>query len=69
MEDSMDLIGEIVELFEELLDEKGIEIPCEDETEQRERYLDGNNVKIYGMEYWNLIDKIENLLEKFCNSD
>jgi hypothetical protein len=21
------------------------------------------------MEYWNLIDKIENLLEKFCNSD
>lgn len=65
----MDLIGEIVEVFEELLDEKGIEIPCEDETEQRERYLDGNNVKIYGMEYWNLIDKIENLLEKFCNSN
>lgn len=65
----MDLIGEIVEVFEELLDEKGIEIPCEDETEQRERYLDGNNAKIYGMEYWNLIDKIENLLEKFCNSD
>lgn len=61
----MNLANDIVELFEELLDKKGIEIPCEDETEQRERYLDGNDAKIYGMEYWNLIDKIESLLENF----
>ena len=49
------LATEIVELFEELLDKKGIEIPCEDANEQKERY-DGNNVaKLYGMEYFDLV--------------
>lgn len=56
------LATEIVELFEELLDKKGIEIPCEDETEQKERY-EGNNVaKLYGMEYFNLVSDVQNLL-------
>lgn len=57
------LAHRIVELFEELLDEKGIEIPCKDTEEQKERYADGNTAKIYGMEYWSLVDKIERLLE------
>ena len=60
----MSFAHEIVELFEELLDKKGIEIPCEDKTEQGNRYSDGNDAKLYGMEYWNLVDAIENL---FCN--
>ena len=59
----MKLANEIVELFEELLDEKGIEIPCKDTEEQKERYADGNTAKLYGMEYWNLVDKIESLLK------
>ena len=46
------LATEIVELFEELLDKKGIEIPCEDATEQKERY-DGNNVANYTE--WNIL--------------
>ena len=58
----MELAHEIVELFEDLLDKKGIEIPCEDETEQKDRHQDDNNVKLYGMEYWNLVDQVENLL-------
>lgn len=58
----MKLANEIVELFEELLDTKGIEIPCDDETEQKDRYDDGNDAKLYGMEYWNLVDKIESML-------
>jgi len=58
----MNLASEIVELFEDLLDEKGIEIPCEDKTEQSERYEDGNTAKLYGMEYWSLVDKIECML-------
>lgn len=53
---------DIVELFEDLLDEKGIEIPCADEVEQKDRYEDGNDAKLYGMEYWNLIDTIEAML-------
>ena len=58
----MKLANEIVELFEELLDEKGIEIPCDDETEQKDRYDGGNGAKLYGMEYWNLVEAIEDLL-------
>lgn len=58
----MRLANEIVELFEDLLGQKGIEIPCEDKEEQKERYYDGNEAKLYGMEYWNLVSKIENLL-------
>ena len=58
----MKLANEIVELFEELLDKKGIEIPCDDETEQKYRYDGGNSAKLYGMEYWNLVDAVENLL-------
>lgn len=60
----MELAHEIVELFEDLLDKKGIEIPCNDETEQKNRYEDGNDAKLYGMEYWNLVDQVENLLSK-----
>ena len=56
------LATEIVELFEDLLDEKGIEIPCTDETEQKDRYEGGNDAKLYGMEYWNLIDTIQAML-------
>lgn len=56
------LATEIVELFEGLLDEKGIEIPCADETEQKDRYEGGNDAKLYGMEYWNLIDTIQAML-------
>ena len=52
----------IVELFEDLLDEKGIEIPCADETEQKDRYEGDNDAKLYGMEYWNLIDTIQAML-------
>lgn len=48
------LAAEIVELFENLLDEKGIEIPCADEEEQRVRHDGKNDAKLYGMEYYNL---------------
>lgn len=60
----MKLADIIVDLFEELLDEKGIEIPCADETEQRDRYEGDNEAKLYGMEYWGLVENIESLLEE-----
>ena len=60
--DKSKLATEIVELFEDLLDEKGIEIPCEDVVEQKDRYDGGNNTKLYGMEYWNLVAAVEDLL-------
>lgn len=51
-----------VSAFEDLLDEKNIEIPCEDVTEQQDRYDGGNDAKLYGMEYHNLIDKVKGIL-------
>ena len=54
----------IVELFENLLEEKEIIVPCSDEKEQTERFADENQAKLYGMEYWNLIDSIENMLSE-----
>lgn len=56
------LATEIVDLFEELLDRKGIEVPCDDITEEKERH-DGNNAaKLYGMEYFDLVSNVQNLL-------
>lgn len=54
----------ILEVFEELLDSKGIEIPCEDEGEQEERQYVENDAKIYGTEYGKLYDAIEQILSE-----
>ena len=56
------LATEIVELFEKLLDRKVIEIPCDDKDEQKDRYEGNNTAKLYGMEYFNLVSDIQNLL-------
>ena len=58
----MNKATEILELFENLLQEKRIEIPCDDADEQRVRYDGGNDAKLYGMEYWGLADKIEEII-------
>ena len=54
----------IVETFEDLLVEKNIEIPCSSEAEEAERHVDGNDAKLYGIEYWHLIDEVESRLPK-----
>ena len=48
----------ILDAFENLLDSKGIEIPCEDE-----RHNGGNDAKLYGSEYSELYDAIEKILK------
>lgn len=52
----------IVEIFENLLEEKGIEIPCDDTEEESTRHDGGNTAKIHGMEYYTLIEQIQALL-------
>lgn len=56
------LAAYIVDLFDELLTEKNIEIPCSDYDEERDRHNDGNCASIYGMEYWNLVNRVEEML-------
>ena len=49
----------ILDLFEDLLDEKGIDIPSED------RVGEEGEARIYGTEYFQLEDGIVQLLEQF----
>lgn len=52
----------ILDLFEDMLEKKNIEIPCEDKQEQTGRHDGGNTAKIYGLEYFELEAKISELL-------
>lgn len=56
------LATDIVDLFDDLLAEKGIEVPCSDPDEEAERHDDGNCACLYGMEYWDLVDRVEHIL-------
>lgn len=56
------LATDIVDLFDDLLAEKGIEVPCSDPDEEAERHDDGNCAYLYGMEYWDLVDRVEYIL-------
>lgn len=53
------LAMDIVDLFDELLSEKDIEVPCSNQDEESERHDNGNCACLYGMEYWNLVDRVE----------
>ena len=52
----------VVDTFDDFLREKGIKIPCKDENEEAERTED-NDAALYGTEYSELVDEIENLLK------
>lgn len=64
-----DLAFSVVDIFEDLLDEKEIEIPCADAHEEEDRHDHENTAKIYGSEYWYLIDRIEELLKREMKND
>lgn len=54
----------IVELFEDLLDKKNITVVCADKNEETDRYEDNNCARLYGSEFWGLVDEIEYMLDK-----
>jgi hypothetical protein len=62
MEANREIACTIVKVFEILLDRKGISIPCQSELEETERSLENNMAKIYGSEYWDLVNGIEFIL-------
>lgn len=63
MSDARLLAINILELFDNLLTEKGISVPCDDARETEDRLAsNGDELGLYGMEYWNLADDIESLL-------
>lgn len=60
--DNNNIADQIVELFEKLLEDKDISIPCNDKQEETERQESNNTARLYGMEYWKLVDNIEAIL-------
>lgn len=54
----------VVDIFEDLLDEKDIDIPCADSSEEEDRHENENAARIYGTEYGDLVDRVEALLKK-----
>lgn len=64
-----DLAFYVVDIFEDLLDEKDIDIPCEDSSEEEDRHENENTARIYGTEYGDLIDRVEALLKKEMKND
>ena len=59
------LASDIVDVFDSFLASKNIEIPCADPEEEAERHNDDNCACIYGMEYWNLVDQVEFMLNAY----
>ena len=59
------LAADIVDEFDSFLASKNIEIPCADPEEEAERHNDDNCACLYGMEYWNLVDQIEFMLNEY----
>ena len=57
------LATDIVDVFDNFLASKNIEIPCADPEEEAERHDDDNCAYLYGMEYWNLVALIEFMLD------
>lgn len=55
------LAKDIIDVFENLLDKKNIEIPCDDFVEE-ERHNGGNDTKLYGTEYFDLVAQVRELL-------
>lgn len=59
------LATDIVDVFDNFLASKNIEIPCDDPEEEVERHDDDNCACLYGMEYWNLVDQVEFMLNTY----
>lgn len=62
--DAKEMLTNIMDIFEEFLEEHGITIPCEDEAEEKERKEDECSARIYGSEYYELESRIQEFLEK-----
>ena len=59
------LATDIGDVFDDLLASKNIEIPCADPEEEAERHDDHNCACLYGMEYWDLVDRVEFMLNAY----
>jgi hypothetical protein len=60
-EDTAEFIGEIIDIFEDFLDDKQIVLP----NKERDEADDCCNANIYGSDYDTIADKLETLLKNW----
>ena len=51
---------DIADLFYDWLERYGLEIPCDDDEEEKARQR--QQAPIHGIEFWNLVDDVERIL-------
>lgn len=62
--DKTELIGGIIDIFEDFLDKKGVTLESLEESDEME--LDGGtNANIYGTDYDSISDSLESLLRSW----
>lgn len=62
--DKAELIGGIIDIFEDFLDKKGVTLESLEESDEME--LDGStNANIYGTDYDSISDSLESLLRSW----
>ena len=62
--DSINLSAEIIEVFEDFLDERGVTIPYEPSLSEDEDEIENAGI-IFGEDYFDLEDSIRNVLDRW----
>lgn len=60
--DKLEFIGQIIDIFEDFLDEKGVKIDNPDRDRDAVRDAACSNTNIYGCDYGDLSDRIESTM-------
>ena len=59
------LAANIVDIIDEFLLARGISVPCEDDLETKDRLeSNGNELGLYGSEYWELVQTVEDEIDR-----
>lgn len=65
-EDTPEFIGQIIDIFEDFLAEKGIEIPNPEKEDNQDSYEDPDEIAIlYGSDYGELQTALENTMKNW----
>lgn len=68
-EDMAEFTGQIIDIFDDFLEERGVRIPSSDEEMEENGELEGNDARIYGTDYGFLQEKLEELLDGWAEKN
>ena len=68
-EDMAEFLGQIIDVFDDLLEERGVRIPTSDAEMEENDELEGNEARLYGSDYSELEENIGELLGNWENEE